>query len=296
VTYEIVFVESGLPMSAEWWVNLTAGRSTSSVGSSLSFIEPNGTYFYSVATLDKEYSSHGGTLAVGGLNLSEAITFSSVNYTVSFTESGLPSGTGWWVNVTGGPSAFSTGELVSFGESNGSFEYSAATTNLNFSSPEGFVEVEGSPVFKVVTFSLVAYPVTFTEVGLPSGTSWSVTFRDTRLFANENLAFWAIPNGTYGFTVGAVPGYTANPTAGTVQVRGAGVSVPITFAAKGAPRGNGTNPPTFLGLPSTEGYAVLGGTIVVILAVIAAALLLWRGGSVSLGAPKQGLGKPPACP
>jgi YVTN family beta-propeller protein len=278
VIYRVSFTETGLPSSTEWWVNVTSGRSASSVATTLSFGEANGTYSYTVATLDKAYTASRGSFVVNGLNVSQAVAFSAVNYTVSFTESGLPSGTGWWVNVTSGPSTFSTTEFLSFGESNGSYTYSTTTTNMNYSSPKGSLVVEGSAVSKTVAFSSVAFPVTFTESGLPSGTSWSVTFRGTTASGTENLAFWAVPNGSYPFTVGSVARYTANRTSGTVQVRGAAASVAITFAPTGPSTTNGTSPATFLGLPATEGYGVLGGVIIAILVVTAVVLLMQRRG------------------
>ena len=75
--------------------------------------------------------------------------FVPVNYTVSFTESGLPSPTGWWVNVTGGPSTFSTTEVLSFGETNGTYAYSVSTANLNYSAPGGSFIVQGVGVGQV---------------------------------------------------------------------------------------------------------------------------------------------------
>ena len=158
VTYAVNFTESGLPSSTEWWVNASSGSSTPSVAPTLSVLEPNGTYTYSVATLDKTFASHGGSFSVDGSNASEAVVFYAVNYTITFAASGLPSGAGWWVNVTGGSPTFSTTDSLSFEESNGTYPYSVSATNANYSSPDGSLAVKGAAVSKTLAFALTAFP------------------------------------------------------------------------------------------------------------------------------------------
>ena len=76
------------------------------------------------------------------------------------------------------------------------------------------------------------YTVTFTESGLPSGTSWSVTFNgNTKSSTTNTISFTGIANGTYSYSVGAVSGYTASPSSGTITVNGANVNQAITFTA-----------------------------------------------------------------
>jgi hypothetical protein len=77
------------------------------------------------------------------------------------------------------------------------------------------------------------YAVTFTETGLPSGTSWSVTLNGTPQDSTGASMVFYEPNGAYLFTVGSIPGYTVNPE-GNVTVHGAPVSVPIMFVATGS--------------------------------------------------------------
>lgn len=73
------------------------------------------------------------------------------------------------------------------------------------------------------------FPVSFTETGLPAGTSWSVTLNGvTNASTGAGIGFTE-PNGTYPFTVGAVPGYTSNITSGTVIVLGGPISQSITL-------------------------------------------------------------------
>ena len=63
-----------------------------------------------------------------------------------------------------------------------------------------------------------AYTVDFNESGLPSGTSWSVTFNGQTLTSTTSkITFTNVPSGSYSFTV-VSSGYTASPSSGTLQV------------------------------------------------------------------------------
>jgi thermopsin len=73
------------------------------------------------------------------------------------------------------------------------------------------------------------HKVTFTERGLPAGTSWSVTLNGiTMNGAGTSITFWD-PNGAYAFTVPPVNGEHAHPSHGTVTVHGANVTEKIRF-------------------------------------------------------------------
>jgi subtilase family serine protease len=284
VTYSVTFTESGLTPGTEWWVNLTGGPGFSSTTTTLSFAEPNGTHDYTLATTDKEYAASPGFFTVSGATLSEAATFTLVTYVVTFTESGLPSGTTWYLNLTGGPSHSSTGNTISFAEANGSYTYRVATTAKEYApaSATGSLGVNGAPVSEAVTFDLVTYAVTFAETGLPSGTSWAITLGGTLLSSSASTIVFAEPNGTHSYSIADVSGWhqaTLSYT-GMVTVSGAAVTEPtvaflpvnytVTFTESGLTPGtewwvNLTSGPgfsstaTILSLPEpngTYGYTV----------------------------------------
>ena len=102
--------------------------------------------------------------------------------------------------------------------------------------------------------------------------------------------FWAVPNGTYAFTVGSVAGYTANRTSGRLLSKARLRPSPSPFAPTVSSSGNGTSPSMFLGLPAVEGYGVLGGVIIAILVVTMLVVLLRRRGD---GAPPNFAKSPP---
>src|SRR6266568_1345194 len=73
------------------------------------------------------------------------------------------------------------------------------------------------------------YSVAFTETGLPTGTSWSVTVNGTAQSSTSGTITFSEPNGTYAYTVGSVSGYIASPSSGSVTVTGADVGTSIAF-------------------------------------------------------------------
>src|SRR5207249_4234070 len=72
---------------------------------------------------------------------------------------------------------------------------------------------------------------TFTQTGLFPGTSWSITLEgSSRRSAGTTITYYE-PNGTYGYAVASVPGYTVLPASGSVTVNGASRNVAISFTA-----------------------------------------------------------------
>ena len=78
-------------------------------------------------------------------------------------------------------------------------------------------------------FTPSLYAVTFTALGLPGGTDWSLTVDSTTGSTMLNSLVFYLPNGTFSWSVGSLPGYTATPSSGSVTVSGATVSVVIDF-------------------------------------------------------------------
>jgi lipocalin len=239
VTYAVTFTESGLPSGTTWYVNLTDGQSNSSTGTTIGFLEPNGSYSYTVATADKEYSPtlSGGSFEVRGTSVGKSATFNLVTYTVTFTESGLPSGTTWYVNITHGQSNSSTGSRIRFSEPNGTYDYTVATADREYAPVlvGGSFKVSGASVSESVTFSRATYTVTFTETGLPSGTTWYVngtTWGSLSATVAGTLGTSTsvnLTNGTYPFTVASANKTWAPAYTSPFVVKGGPVAVPVTF-------------------------------------------------------------------
>ncbi len=187
---------------------------------------------------------------------------------VTFIQMGLPVGTEWSVTLNG-TSKYSVGSTVTFAEPNGTYPYGVGTVPGYVARPgSGTVTVSGTAVNLSITFTPVpTYSITFTESGLPGGTSWSVTLNGTTNTSTARAITFTEPNGTYPFLVGTIAGYTETPSSGSVVVNGSSSAQTITFTSSTS--GNGSNPPgkepnppsTLLGLPAIEGYALLGAVV-----------------------------------
>ncbi len=153
--YNITFNESGLPLGTKWSVNLSNGQSFSSTNSTMIFRELNGTYYYTIATIDKTYSptQFSGEFIVNGTVVSISISFFKVNYTVTFIENGLQSGTKWSMTLNGTTKTSNTTTII-FNETNGTYSYTISSSNKAYSSnlTSGSITVNGSNVSKSVTF------------------------------------------------------------------------------------------------------------------------------------------------
>ncbi len=97
------------------------------------------------------------------------------------------------------------------------------TSSLYFANGTGISQIVTPPGPSV-------FGVTFTESGLPTGTTWGVTLGVTHLSTNSSSIRFSEANGTYAYTIDSVPGYTSN-TSGSVTVNGNPVSVGIPFTS-----------------------------------------------------------------
>ena len=230
--YQITFTENGLLHGTVWYVNLSNSQSFSSTTDTITFTEPNGSYTYTIATSNKEYTpiEFTGSFTVNGSNVNISITFHLVTYKMTFTETGLPSGY-WYVNITGQSSSGpipSSQTSYSVSLPNGSYSYTVSTGNKEYKpSYSGSFTVNGVSVSESITFSEVTYTVTFTESGLPTGATWNITFNGVK--SSSPSIMFNEPNGTYSYTIGIYQGYSASPYSGIVTVNGANVNVAITF-------------------------------------------------------------------
>ncbi len=152
------FNETGLPSGTVWYVNVTGGETSGPFsGKSYLFILPPGTYNYTIATQDKRYEAAGGNVTViNNVTVPVSVNFTLITYTVTFTESGLPSNASWWVNITGGFHSKVTlaGTSIVANLSNGTWTYTANSTDKHYSSPGGQFYVNGSVHTVGVNFSI----------------------------------------------------------------------------------------------------------------------------------------------
>ena len=246
VTFAVTFKESGLPSKTPWSVVVGPTVLTSS-GRTITTELGNGSYAY-VATSVIGYAANPaqGSFAVTGRAPSPIAVPFGPSQAVTFVESGLPLAEGfqWSLNVAGQVPVSSTTDAITMDLSDGTYTYSvsSSSTYLNYGgtpstgySPApatGTFSVSGSPVAVKIAFSPTLWDVTFVETGLPHGTPWHVTLVSgagfvTRSSAGTTITF-PLVNGTYGYSIGPVPGYSTTST-GSFLVWGAALQVEVTF-------------------------------------------------------------------
>lgn len=145
-SYNVTFLEFGLPSGTEWSVTLD-GITLTSTGSAINFDPPNGTYTYTIQGV-AGYSPGklSGTVNVTGQALDLSITFEQIKYVVQFVGLGLPSGTVWYVNLSNGESFSSSGPNILFYLPNGTYSYSVNNvSDFNSTPSTGSFTVSGNP-------------------------------------------------------------------------------------------------------------------------------------------------------
>ncbi len=173
----------------------------------------------------------GGLFAAGVIKLGGASGGgSSPEYAVSFSESGLPAGTSWSVNL-GGTVRTSTSSSLAFTEADGSYEFSITSASELAEPSRGTLAVDDANVSEPVSFtsSTTVYEIQFSETGLPSGAFWSVTLAGSEESSSGTEVTFNQTSGDYAFAVNA-SGYSADPASGSVDVFGADVSEPVGFS------------------------------------------------------------------
>jgi YVTN family beta-propeller protein len=255
VTYSVTFTESGMPTAAGGGVALNGGDLTPfGPGGALTFSGlANGSYNYTVsagAGYQLMTTTPSSPLTVDGANVTVSVTFEAV-YTLTFTETGMLPAAGGGVALTTDREAqlthyFGQGGILTFsGLGNGTYSFTTfpgtgyQQVSSTLSSP---VAVNGTGATVVVEFEAV-YSVTFTQSGIPNGTTWTVqvTLTSTPRMADASGAAganWSVsstgptallllPNGTFSYLITA-PGYQT--TTGTFSVSGQTQPVPVTVS------------------------------------------------------------------
>jgi len=233
----VTFKETGLPSGTGWAVEVdgaTMDSSTSAVG----FTAASGNLTYRVNHVAGYYvtPTNTSTISVGSSDLTVPITFVK-NATstpkgpetslVQFNASGLPKGEPWTVALA--PGIAVTGTSPSFELANGTYRYTILPLSGYVPQVGGsFVVHAPGPIYIDRTFAVRTYGVFVEELGLPNGTNWSVTVDGSKMSSTGHLIAMPVPNGTYNYTIHAVPNFVVNST-GTVEVNGSFVTVTAYF-------------------------------------------------------------------
>ncbi len=157
--FSVTFSAMGLPSGTSWTLHLSNGQSYSVSGASKTVSLAAGVYSYSIVSSNSAYTTHGGVVSVESATTAP-IQFKSVDYSVTVTETGLPSGSSWYV-IAGGQEYTSTGSSISFMAMNGTVSYTVGTTvsGYNLTKATGSVTVSGASASASVTFNKITTTV-----------------------------------------------------------------------------------------------------------------------------------------
>jgi hypothetical protein len=95
----------------------------------------------------------------------------------------------------------------------------------------------GDMLWYNIRYSVPPQTLTFTESGLPAGTSWSVMLTagsQSATSTGTSIAFSLAP-GAYSYQIGMVAGYAASPASGSALLANASGRVTISFSARPGP-------------------------------------------------------------
>ena len=190
-----------------------------------------GSYLVRLWSAEHAIGSAGWVNVTGG----EAAAFELpivVQYrTLSFDWSGLPNGTSVGISV-GAVHHESRSGPIAFTVPDGTVPYRVdPVPGYDLPSLNGTANVSGSDRIVVLAWSAFTYPVSFGEVGLPSGTRWSVeAFGQASASASAPIGIdLNLPNGSWSYNVSSLPWWSATSPNGTVWVNGSSAEVRVAF-------------------------------------------------------------------
>ena len=237
-SYAVTFVPNPIPAGTTWGITMNGltqyGSNDAGQNPDITFTVPNGGYAFSVYSGVDTASPSSGTVMISGSAKTVTISITAPSptyYIVTFSESSLPAGTSWSVDLNGYTQT-STTSSVSFSETNGLYAFSVSSAGYSAAPASGSITVYGGPYSQFVSFSSTSvkyYIFTLSETGLPSGTEWAATVGGTLQTSTTSSVSFSETNGTYTFGISAMSGYSITPISGSVTINGANVARSVTF-------------------------------------------------------------------
>lgn len=150
--YALVANETGLAAGTQWGIDVN-GLWTNGTGSSLSTVLANGTYSYSFAAVHGYATPAGGTITVQGHAVSVTAAYAPAHVTVTFVESGLPSGASWSVSLAGGSPVSSSTTTIAITAAVGT------SPSFTITGPSGYVLTPSTGTLGPLTANASVYVV-----------------------------------------------------------------------------------------------------------------------------------------
>jgi len=155
-------------------------------------------------------------------------------YSISFSEGGLHGQT-WSVTINGVTKS-STGNIVFYESSYDTYTYSVGSVTGYSASPSSGSQYLGTSNVSVsITYSPTStYTVTFSEGGVPSGSTWEASLNGNSKSASAGSDIsYSEPDGSFSFNayITAYGGiaYYPTPSSGTITIEGSNVQKGISY-------------------------------------------------------------------
>jgi hypothetical protein len=248
----LTFTEKGLATGVGWGITVAGNGTNPGGGTTGGFTVPSttttavfqvaaGTWNYSALPLSGWTTAAGsGTVAVTAAT-DVKVPYTLVTYAVTVFEVGLPSGAKWSVNASFTyPGSTETNYTVVTSATttlvlnlpNGTSPYTVTGPSAIYSSPASSIMIAAAPGFAVAVFTVVVptYSVTFSQTGVPTGGTWSVSVNGAEKNGTGATLVFSLANGTYTYVVTVQSGYTATPSGGALSVVGLPATVSVAVA------------------------------------------------------------------
>ena len=202
-----------------------SGHNTSFTGSKVNLTLWPGTYSVKLYADGLLYYSTEANLASG-----QNLILHANEYLVTVNETGLPSGTLWWVNLTNSSHASVSGNS-SFYLPNGTYYFNISSKDSSFlpNTTSGTFSISGSRLTLNLAFSPVLYNVTFRESSLPTHTKWFVILHNNTYSTTNGSIIIPLINGTYDFTIRNLTDYYTLNYSCNLSVKGSNLSDLVLF-------------------------------------------------------------------
>jgi thermopsin len=261
----------GLPTGTLWIFTLSNvgedyGYWWWQTGTWRNFTAPDLTYNFTATSAG--YAPHNGTVTLSA-NTTLTINFQAAAG-LTFSETGLPSGTPWTVTLTQGTTVTTlsgTGSSIVFNTVVGPYSYTVSSSGYAATPSSGSGTLTTN---SVVSVTFVTSTLTFTDPGLPAGTPWTVTLTQgstvtTLAGTGSSIVFTGIV-GSFTYTISAT-GYVATPSSGSGTMP-ANAAISVSFAvATGTLSGTVSPSGATLWVDGTQQTLGSGGTYSVTLPV-----------------------------
>jgi hypothetical protein len=188
--YAVTFSETGLPTGTSWFVTFNGTNRSASTGA-IAFQDPNGSYSFSVGAPGRyQADPSSGSVLVSGSPRTVDVNFmlGPMRYSVTFSESGLTTGTNWSVTMNG-TTLYTRASTIAFALINGSFPFTVNSVGGYAATPStGSVRVNGTGYFVYIQFTVS----TGSSSATPNWSLYSVIAEIAILVALVPIAIWVI--------------------------------------------------------------------------------------------------------